>query len=70
MEEFWDADTETAPRAVDVYITKLRSKLADCNDFELKTVHGLGYKSVLISSRNFIKAMPHTHHKATVLDLL
>lgn len=47
MEEFWDADTETAPRAVDVYITKLRSKLADCNDFELKTVHGLGYKAVL-----------------------
>ena len=46
MEEFWDADTETAPRAVDVYITKLRSKLADCNDFELKTVHGLGYKAV------------------------
>lgn len=47
MEEFWDANTETAPRAVDVYITKLRSKLADCNDFELKTVHGLGYKAVL-----------------------
>lgn len=47
MEEFWDADTETAPRAVDVYMTKLRSKLADCHDFELKTVHGLGYKAVL-----------------------
>lgn len=46
MDEFWDADTETAPRAVDVYITKLRSKLTDCNDFELKTVHGLGYKAV------------------------
>ena len=27
MDEFWDADTETAPRAVDVYMTKLRSKL-------------------------------------------
>lgn len=47
MDEFWDADTETAPRAVDVYITKLRSKLADCNDFEIVTVHGLGYKAVL-----------------------
>lgn len=47
MDEFWDADTETAPRAVDVYMTKLRSKLADCNDFEIKTVHGLGYKAVL-----------------------
>lgn len=47
MEEFWEADTETAPRAVDVYMTKLRSKLSDCNDFEIVTVHGLGYKAVL-----------------------
>ena len=47
MDEFWDADTETAPRAVDVYMTKLRSKLSDCTDFEIKTVHGLGYKAVI-----------------------
>ena len=47
MDEFWDADTETAPRAVDVYMTKLRGKLADCDDFEIKTVHGLGYKVVI-----------------------
>lgn len=47
MDEFWDADTETAPRAVDVYMTKLRSKLSNCKDFELKTVHGLGYKAVV-----------------------
>ena len=47
MDEFWDADTDTAPRAVDVYMTKLRSKLAGCEDFEIKTVHGLGYKAVL-----------------------
>jgi len=47
MDEFWDADTETAPRAVDVYMTKLRSKFSDCEDFEIKTVHGLGYKAVI-----------------------
>ena len=47
MDEFWDADSETAPRAVDVYMTKLRSKLTNCEDFEIKTVHGLGYKAVL-----------------------
>ena len=47
MDEFWDADSETAPRAVDVYMTKLRAKLADCQDFEIKTVHGLGYKAVI-----------------------
>ena len=47
MDEFWDVDTDTAPRAVDVYMTKLRSKLASCDDFEIKTVHGLGYKAVI-----------------------
>ena len=47
MDEFWDVDTDTTPRAVDVYMTKLRSKLAACDDFEIKTVHGLGYKVIL-----------------------
>ena len=47
MDEFWDADTDAAPRAVDVYMTKLRTKLAECEDFEIVTVHGLGYKAVL-----------------------
>lgn len=47
MDEFWDVDTETAPRAVDVYMTKLRSKLSRCDDFEIQTVHGLGYKAVI-----------------------
>ena len=47
MDEFWDADTDTAPRAVDVYMTKLRTKLSEREDFEIKTVHGLGYKAVV-----------------------
>lgn len=47
MDEFWDADTDTAPRAVDVYMTKIRGKLLECEDFEIVTVHGLGYKAVL-----------------------
>ena len=47
MDEFWDVDTETAPRAVDVYMTKLRAKLSRCEDFEIRTVHGLGYRAVI-----------------------
>ncbi len=47
MDEFWDAETNTAPRAVDVYMTKLRSKFENCGEFEIKTVHGLGYKAVV-----------------------
>lgn len=47
MDEFWDGDTSSGLRTVDVYITKLRSKFAACGDFEIVTVHGLGYKAVL-----------------------
>ncbi len=47
MNEFWNAETETGLRSVDVYMRKLREKLADCKDFEIVTVHGLGYKAVL-----------------------
>lgn len=47
MDEFWDGDKSSGPRTVDVYMTKLRSKFADCDDFEIVTVHGLGYKAVL-----------------------
>lgn len=51
MNEFWDADTDTSPRAVDVYMTKLRTKLAACDDFEIVIVHGLGYKAVQNESK-------------------
>ena len=47
MDEFWDADTASGPRTVDVYMTKLRAKLSACKDFEIVTVHGLGYKAVI-----------------------
>ncbi len=47
MDEFWDADTASGPRTVDVYMTKLRGKLANCEAFEIVTVHGLGYKAVI-----------------------
>ena len=47
MDEFWDADSSSGPRTVDVYMTKLRAKLSECDDFEIVTVHGLGYKAVL-----------------------
>ena len=46
MEEFWDVDTEATLRSVDVYIAKLRDKLSVCEDFQLVTVRGVGYKAV------------------------
>ncbi|MDO4554955.1 MAG: response regulator transcription factor [Lachnospiraceae bacterium] len=47
MDEFWGYDSDADPRTVDVYITRLRSKFKDCDDFKIVTVHGLGYKAVL-----------------------
>ena len=44
MEEFWDYDSSATSRTVDVYMAKLREKTADCDGFEIVTVHGLGYK--------------------------
>lgn len=47
MEEFWDVDSTSSLRTVDVYMAKLREKFASCKDFSIVTVHGLGYKAVL-----------------------
>jgi len=47
MDEFWDINSDTTLRAVDVYITKLRDKFSGCGGFKIVTVHGLGYKAVL-----------------------
>lgn len=48
MNDFWGYETESAPRTVDVCITKLRSKLSVSHDVEIVTVHGLGYKAVIL----------------------
>ncbi len=47
MDEFWDMASGTSSRTVDVYMTKLRDKFSECKDFEIVTVHGLGYKAVI-----------------------
>lgn len=47
MDEFWDSASTSGTRTVDVYMTKLRDKFSRCGEFEIVTVHGLGYKAVL-----------------------
>ena len=47
MDEFWESETSSSPRTVDVYMAKLRDKFDSCKDFEIVTVHGLGYKAVI-----------------------
>lgn len=47
MDLFWKPETTSSTRVVDVYMVKLRDKFKDNKDFEIKTVHGLGYKAVI-----------------------
>ena len=48
MDEFWDSEITSSTRTVDVYVTKLRDKFSSSKDFEIQTVHGLGYKAVIL----------------------
>lgn len=46
MEEFWDSETQSEERTVDVHINRLRDRFKDNADFEIMTVRGLGYKAI------------------------
>lgn len=45
MEEFWEMDSDSEARTVDVHINRLRERFRDNRDFEILTVRGLGYKA-------------------------
>lgn len=47
IDEYWGMTNDTGLRTVDVYIAKLRKEFAECDSFEIVTVHGFGYKAVL-----------------------
>ena len=46
MDEIWGMFSETDERTVNTHINRLRDKFSTCNDFEIVTVRGLGYKAV------------------------
>ncbi len=46
MDEIWGMFSETDERTVNTHINRLRDRFADCRDFEIVTVRGLGYKAV------------------------
>lgn len=46
MNEFWNIDSDSELRTVDVHINRLRERFSDNDDFEIVTVRGLGYKAV------------------------
>lgn len=46
--EFVGIERETGLRTVDVHIANLRAKFAGCSGFRIETVHGMGYKAVIL----------------------
>lgn len=46
LDEIWGYDSESLDRTVDTHVKRIREKL-NCEDIEIQTVRGLGYKVVL-----------------------
>lgn len=47
MEEIWGLENESDFRTIDVHIKRIREKLEDIGEFEIVTVRGIGYKSII-----------------------
>ncbi len=46
LDEIWGMDNDVDERTVDVHIKRLRERYDNCQEFEIITVRGLGYKAV------------------------
>lgn len=47
IEEIWGLDSESDYRTVDVHIKRIRDKMKDINEFEIISIRGIGYKSII-----------------------
>lgn len=47
IEEIWGLESESDFRTVDVHIKRIREKLEDVKEFEIITIRGIGYKSII-----------------------
>lgn len=47
MDEIWGMDSETVDTTVNVHVNRLRKRFADCDEFEIMAIRGIGYKAVI-----------------------
>lgn len=47
MEDIWGPSSESTAATVSVHINRLRNRFANCPDFSIVTIRGLGYKAQL-----------------------
>ncbi len=45
LDEVWGIDSECTEDTIKTHINRLRNKLADCEEFEIITIKGFGYKA-------------------------
>ena len=46
MDEIWGADSDTGWETITVHISRHRKRFEGWKEFEIMSVHGLGYKAV------------------------
>lgn len=47
MEDIWEPSSDSTDATVFVHINRLRKRFADCPDFTIVTIRGLGYKAMV-----------------------
>ncbi len=47
MDDVWGYDSDSDYNTIKTYINRLRNKFADCGEFEIVSVRGVGYKAVI-----------------------
>ena len=47
IEEVWGLESESDYRTVDVHIKRIREKMKDVDEFEIVTIRGIGYKTII-----------------------
>lgn len=47
IEEIWGLESESEHRTIDVHIKRIREKMYDVTEFEIVTIRGIGYKSII-----------------------
>ena len=47
LDDIWGYDTDTEYSTIKTYISRLRSKFADCGVFEIVSLRNIGYKAVI-----------------------
>lgn len=52
MDEIWGMDSDTVDTTVNVHVNRLRKRFANCDEFQIVAIRGIGYKAVICYENN------------------